>query len=116
MAFPKKRKRERMGCRDERPRYWKHMRHVRSTFACAVPNCRTGTKIVFHHVRRAGNAGMGQKDDRYGVALCQEHHDQGHQIGWPTFEGQYGVDLVKQSEWFERNSPHREWLEDENAV
>ena len=114
MGWPQRKKPPRMGVRDERPRYYAHMRWVRG-FACMVPYCDTGTKVIFHHVREAGDAGMSDKDDRYGVALCSTHHDEGHAIGWKTFAAKYVVDLMKLAEWFERNSKHREWLETENA-
>ncbi len=68
-----------------------HLQWVRG-FQCCVPNC-SGRPVIPHHVRSAGNAGMGEKDDRYAVPLCNDHHISGHQIGWRTFEAKHGLDL-----------------------
>ncbi len=75
----------------KRPGHLKHMKWVRG-FKCAVDRCEDWP-VIFHHVRGAGDAGMGEKDDRFGVPLCNQHHISGHQIGWRTFEAKHGLDL-----------------------
>ncbi len=74
-----------------RPGQPKHMKWVRG-FKCCVDRC-DGWPVIFHHVRSAGEAGMGEKDDRYGAPLCNDHHIELHQIGWRTFEAKHGLDL-----------------------
>jgi hypothetical protein len=51
--------------------------------------------VQAHHVRTAANAGTGLKPpDTAAVPLCDQHHYEGHQIGWRTFEARYRVDLA----------------------
>jgi hypothetical protein len=41
---------------------------------------------------------MGSKPgDEWTVPLCNEHHREGHQTGWLTFEARYRVDLRAQA-------------------
>lgn len=75
----------------KQPGHPRHMKWVRG-FKCCVDRCE-GWPVIFHHVRSAGEAGMGEKDDRYGVPLCNVHHVEGHQTGWQTFQRKYELDL-----------------------
>ncbi len=114
MNWPKPRPKPRMGVRDKRPSMTSHLQWVRR-LACSVPGC-PSSDVITHHVRAAGDAGTGQKDDRFVVPMCVTHHDEGHQIGWKTFDARYGTDLVETAELLERTSPHRrKWMEKETV-
>lgn len=85
---------------------------------CVVKDCEE-RRIEAHHVREGGgkddHGGTGTKPhDRLCVPLCATHHDEGHFIGWKTFETKYGVDLSKIAAECARLSPHRwRWEQEE---
>jgi hypothetical protein len=55
--------------------------------SCVVPTCsRLGEP---HHVRSRGGGGR----DCDCVPICRTHHNEGHTIGWATFQKKYGVRL-----------------------
>ena len=41
--------------------------------------------VVAAHVRLGAHHGMGRKDDRYAVPLCNDHHQEQHRIGEQSF-------------------------------
>jgi hypothetical protein len=46
--------------------------------------------VEAHHVKSKGAGGH----DRAAIGLCTDHHREGHNRGWVTFQAKYGVDLV----------------------
>lgn len=108
MILPPRRRPARSGIKRGPRRAWpQHRRWVRS-HGCVVPGCKDDW-IEFAHVRSAANSGTGLRPhDRYGVALCAEHHYQQHAIGQPAFERLYGIDLGRLAEEFARRSPDSE--------
>lgn len=105
----KRRKRERMGVRPEtRVRSAAHLQFVRG-HECAIKNRliheRNEVHAIFthfcsdrieaHHVRAVGGGTTGRKPgDDLAVALCSRAHEEGHRIGWRTFEAWYRVNLT----------------------
>lgn len=56
---------------------------------------------VPHHVRPNLDppAGTGRKPDaKWVVPLTDPEHNEGHQIGWETFEDKYGISLVEEAQ------------------
>ncbi|MDE2107179.1 MAG: hypothetical protein KGL39_58780 [Patescibacteria group bacterium] len=93
--LPRKRKREKMGVRqDSRISCPQHLAYVRS-LECSVNDEWCEGRIEPHHVRE-GLAGVGRKpDDSDAVPLCAYHHKLGHVRGWQTFERIYLIDLSR---------------------
>ena len=57
-------------------------------YACSWFGC------DLHHERRGAGGGTALKPGPETlIPLCHAHHQEGHQIGWATFEKKYGVDL-----------------------
>jgi hypothetical protein len=51
-----------------------------------------GGKIEAAHTYGAGDKGLGTKNsDAYAIPLCARHHRIQHDIGWRTFEHEYGL-------------------------
>lgn len=66
---------------------------------CLVPGCRR-EPIHLHHERRGTGGGMGRKPGpQWLLPLCWEHHAEGHQIGWRTWERRYGLNLYVCACW-----------------
>jgi hypothetical protein len=71
----------------------RHLAWLRS-LPCAVPGCRTFLPPEAHHVRSGATAGLALKPlAQDAVPLCLGHHEEGHRIGWRSFEARYGLDL-----------------------
>ena len=107
----KRRKRAKMGVRQEtRARSTAHLQWVRG-HECAIPEAthwfKSRGRIEAHHVRVAGDGTTGKKpgDDKT-VPLCGVHHEEGHRIGWKSFEARYKVDLTALAAEFWKRSPH----------
>jgi hypothetical protein len=82
-----------------------HLAWVRS-HPCRIHGVRCGSIIHAHHVRAATGGGTGSKpDDRWAVPLWAHHHNEGHAIGWKTFEARYSVDLRRVAEEMAAASP-----------
>jgi hypothetical protein len=109
-----RRKSPKMGLRQsERIRSTSHLQHVRG-FVCCVygraDDC--DGKIEAHHVGGAGESAMGEKaGDDQAVPLCTKHHRCGHDIGWTSFQGKYGVNLLAVAAMLWRTSPARKRME-----
>lgn len=109
--IPKRRKRAKMGVRPpERVRSPGHLAWVRG-HACAAfgnpPTYYCGDRIESHHVRVEGDGTTGKKpSDEHVVPLCNLHHEEGHRIGWKSFEARYKVDLTKIAAELWKRSPH----------
>ena len=103
--LPPKRQRQRSGIPRVPEKMWpRHERFVRSHH-CSVLGCRCGP-IRFAHIRSAANSGMGSRPNAsYGIALCDMHHLEQHDIGQPAFERKYGLDLFALAAEFVRRSP-----------
>ena len=116
MALPKRRKAAPMGVRvSDRVRSPGHLSWLRGFTCLAFGRDPDGCEgpIEAHHVSEDGNAGTGIKaPDSDAVPLCATHHALGHAIGWGTFAGRYGVDLLAAAARFWRISPHRKKWED----
>lgn len=83
-----------MGVRDPR-----HLEFIRRQ-GCVVPGCWRGP-VRAHHIRSAKTSGVGLKpDDRDTVPMCDDHHHEGHDKGWRTFEARYAVDLTVEAAFF----------------
>lgn len=117
LGFPKRRERLRSGIERAPQRVFpKHQRWVRG-HACSVPNCQC-RDIVFAHVRDSEHTpahekgGTGLKPhDRWGISLCDPHHQEQGNIGEPAFERKYGIDMGKIALRLAGQSPYRfEWL------
>ena len=109
--FPHKRKRQKMGVRQEpRIRCPAHLAWVRG-HECAVHDERVCFgKIEAAHVRMNTDGGMGVKpSDCYVVPLCARHHREQHQVGehnfWTYFRGY--VDPHKLAAQLWQRSPAR---------
>jgi hypothetical protein len=73
---------------------------------CCIADSQCSGPIHAHHVRRGTGCGMGKKpSDLFAVPLCASHHALGHQIGWQTFEAEYGIDLLAMAGLFVAMSP-----------
>lgn len=80
-----------------------HARWIRS-LGCCVPGCRR-TPIHAHHVRSAATAGTGMKPSpEHLVNCCFFHHQEGHQIGWRTWERKYRILLVPHTQKLAKRS------------
>ena len=128
MSLPRRRKRAKMGVRQEsRVRSAAHLQWVRGHECAIAGKSFTGTmhglagtsiefrshhacegKIQAHHVRVTGDGTTGKKpgDDKT-VPLCRTAHDTGHSIGWKSFEARYRVDLTALAAELWKRSPHR---------
>jgi len=73
-----------------------HLERLRS-LRCCVRHCRR-QPIHAHHVRIGAGVGM-KPDDTQCVNVCWWHHEQGHRIGWRTFEALHGLDLTAIASW-----------------
>lgn len=94
MTLPARKKKQRMGLREEEGKCPGHLRWVRTGFQCAIAGKSDHEcfgSIETHHVTSRGAGG----DDTQVVPLCTRAHVIGHQIGWTTFGQRYGVDLEK---------------------
>ena len=75
----------------------KHLAWLR-TLPCIVPDCQTGTPVQSHHIRSAGNSGVGLKPpDTSTIPVCAYHHSESHRIGQRTFAAKYGIDLAAEA-------------------
>src|SRR5574337_1747269 len=87
----------------------KHMAWVRRVFVCAAwksDECEGPNHA--HHVRSAATAGTGMRpSDLDVVPLCAHHHEEGHRIGWETFERKYEVNLLAEAQKLAKASPHK---------
>ena len=54
-----------------------HLERIR-TMRCLICDCEP---VVAAHVRFGAHMGMGRKDDRYAVPLCNSHHTEQHAVG-----------------------------------
>ncbi len=92
----------------ERLRSPRHLAWLR-TLPCSVPGC-AGDGIQTHHVRKGAGVGL-KPSDQYCTPLCLEHHSEGHQNGWRSFEVRHGVDLsaIAARLWMESHQ-HRKAL------
>lgn len=90
----------------ERLRSPRHLAWIR-TLPCSVPGC-TGEMVQAHHVRKGAGVAL-KPSDRSAVGLCLDHHTEGHQGGWRSFEVRYGVDLsaIAARLWAESNQQRR---------
>jgi hypothetical protein len=90
----------------ERLRSPRHLAWIR-TLPCSVPGCRSDI-IEAHHVRKGAGVGL-KPADRNAVGLCVDHHTEGHQQGWRTFEVKHGLDLsaIAARLWTESNQQRR---------
>lgn len=75
----------------------KHEARLRA-LGCLVRGCRR-EPIHLHHVRRNSGIGMKPGPDAL-VNLCWQHHGEGHQIGWRTWERRQGLDLWAIAAWY----------------
>lgn len=74
---------------------------------CAVHNHTCSKVRHAHHVRSAATAGTGMKPpDADTVCLCSIHHDEGHRIGWQSFQIRYGIGLRQLATDLAAQSPH----------
>lgn len=70
-----------------------HFERLRAS-PCSVAKCLNSYRSLVHHERRGTGGGTGLKPPpQHCLPLCGFHHEEGHQIGWQTFEARYGVDL-----------------------
>lgn len=101
----RKRPKVRSGILRAPKREWsRHRKFVRSHMCC-VPGCQS-TQIDFAHLRSAANAGTSLRPhDRYGVAMCREHHTEQHNKGFETFQKKYGLDLWALAKEYVERSP-----------
>lgn len=116
--IPRKRKRQRMNVRPpERVRSPAHLAWVREHF-CAASFMSLGYIVVgglchgrieAHHAELPGEGAMGIKpgDDRC-VPLCGKHHEEGHRIGWKSFEEKYRINLGEVAKALWKQSPARQ--------
>lgn len=64
----------------------RHLRHLPCSCCEAAPGDQ-GNPIRSAHVDHAGGKGMSTKvADRHCIPLCNNCHDEQHQVGWLTFE------------------------------
>lgn len=69
-----------------------HLAWIRTLPCCAYP-C-GAQDVQAHHVRVRSRGGTGVKPgDEWTIPLCNEHHREGHDHGWRTFETKYAIDL-----------------------
>lgn len=73
------------------------------TLPCSVPGC-TGEMVQAHHIRVRAGVGL-KPSDRHCAPICLEHHAEGHQGGWRSFEIKHDVDLsaIAARLWSESN-------------
>lgn len=70
-----------------------HLNWIRS-LPCTVGARRCGSITHAHHVRVGSGGGTAKKPaDEWAVPLCPFHHNEGHTVGWSTFEAKYHVNL-----------------------
>ena len=75
---------------------------------CLVHGVDCRGPVHAHHVRGGTDGGTGMKPhDRWCVALCAHHHDQGHRDGWRSFERLYNVNLRSEAMALAKRSPDR---------
>lgn len=82
--------------KQQRVRNPAHLAWVR-TKRCCVSGC-WREPIHAHHDRHGAGAGV-KPDDFQCVPLCWYHHEQGHRIGWRTWEQLHGLDLSVIAAW-----------------
>jgi len=119
--IPKRRKRPKMGLREEaRIRCLGHLKWLRG-FVCAIgpvhcvvprrlekPWLECGGKVQAAHVRTGTDGAMGEKpSDCWAIPLCAVHHREQHDIGEPAFEKRYGFDMKAVARELWKVSPHR---------
>lgn len=92
----------------ERLRSPRHLAWVRS-LPCSVPGC-IRADIQAHHVRKGAGTAL-KPSDAFTVPICPEHHYEGDNEGWRTFEVKHGLDLseIAARLWAESNQ-HRKAL------
>lgn len=109
----KRLKRPKMGLRESSViKCPSHMKWVRG-HECCISNhpwsdnlrCAHGCsgRIEAHHSTTRGAGG----GDETVVPLCSAAHQEGHTIGWTTFERRYRVDLTNIAQTLWAKSPHR---------
>ncbi len=116
--LPAKKKREKMGCREQtRVRSPSHLAWIRK-FSCAVFSLEGHTcscRIEAHHVHENGMGGIGIKPgDDMAVSLCSDAHRELHLTGETAFQAKYKVSLTTIAGNFWKSSPHRAKLEAEH--
>lgn len=106
----KRRKRERMGLREE-PQYRnaRYLKHVRG-FQCCIAGKNGHVcegKIEAMHVRSGTDGGMAVKpSDFWTIPGCSAAHREQHQIGEPAFERKYGISMKAIAERLWKHSRH----------
>lgn len=73
-----------------------HLAWIR-TRPCCVRQC-WREPIHAHHDRHGAGTGI-KPDDSQALPICWWHHEQGHRIGWKTFEALHGLDLTVIASW-----------------
>lgn len=110
----KRRKRERMGVRAEAViRCPGHLAWVRG-YACIIHNWHghhCNGRIEAHHVATPETSAKGRKvgDDQV-IPVCAGGHEEGHRIGWESFDKRYGLkpeERITYARTLWRLSPHR---------
>jgi len=88
----------------ERLRSPRHKAWIR-TLPCSVPYCRS-RDIEAHHVREGAGTAIKPSDSSC-TPLCFLHHQEGHRVGWRTFEARYQLDLsaIAARLWAESETP-----------
>lgn len=77
-----------------------HLDWIR-TLPCCVPGCRSTSPVQAHHVRSAATSGTALKpSDLAAIPCCADHHREGHDTGWRTFEAKYGIDLAAEAVFY----------------
>lgn len=74
----------------------RHLARLRA-LPCCVSGC-WREPIHAHHDRHGAGTGV-KPDDTQAVNLCWWHHEQGHRIGWKSFEGLHQLDLGVIAAW-----------------
>jgi len=115
--LPPRKKREKMGLREEsRVRSDGHLKWVRH-FSCAIfglEDHMCSPRIESHHVHEDGFGGIGLKPgDDCAISLCSDGHRELHNIGETAFQAKYKVNIVTLARNFWKASPHRQkWERD----
>ena len=96
--IPRRRKRERMNVRPpERISCEPHLQFVRGHY-CVVyakpsdsDRTRCDGRVQAHHIYLPGDAKGKKPHDSQTIPLCAHHHEEGHRIGWDSFDARYGL-------------------------
>ena len=120
MILIKRRKRERMNIRPpERVRCEAHLQWIRGAF-CMVSqgvNSSCAGRVEAHHIYLPGDAKGKKPHDSQTIPLCAHHHEEGHRIGWDSFDARYGLkpgQRVNTAAALWKASPHRIKWEQKN--